>query len=211
MIAAVEGLNRSGRSLDVRRIIDESSPASADVWKPNFDANASPATILLLCSGPYTVSRNLKYEALEVVLRLAVRSNPDVVVLLGSFVDDAHMNMTDAIPVDFDSLFRTRVLGQISNATEAMPGTTFVLVPALRDVMMQNVAPQRQWNPGVIHSPERVHFAPKPISVRSGARTRAAVLAISTLPALHDISAQCICYNCENRLGSIFSHMIHQW
>ncbi len=86
-----------------------------------------------------------------------------------------------------------------------------MLVPALDDAHHDFVAPQ----PPLL--PERAVAAnvtlaanPAVVRVSDATGTHEVALGMSSLPALQDISSDCLCLNKPDRFGAIVSHMIRQ-
>ena len=44
--------------------------------------------------GPFTTADNLSYQPLEDLLRIALKSKPDVLILVGPFVDISHPQLS---------------------------------------------------------------------------------------------------------------------
>lgn len=213
MIVVVEGINTNGRIFDVHAIHSDSSPLPHTMQVPSVDAAKSPVARVAVAAGPYTLPGNLKYEPLDVLLETILPSQPDVVVLLGPFVDSSHSLVNEVLPVDFESLYQSRFLRRVSQASQRFPGTSFIVVPALGDVHHPNVCPQPALKPRAVDAGRGVHFVSNPcaISITNGAKSHAAVLGLSSLPAVLDMSSDSICSDSGDRLRSIVSHMVHQW
>lgn len=213
MIVVVEGINTNGRVFDVHAIHSDSSPLPHPTHVPLVDGATSPVARLAVAAGPYTLPGNLKYEPLDILLKTMLSSEPDVVVLLGPFVDSSHSLVNETLPVDFESLFQSRFLRRISDASQRSPGTSFVLVPALGDVHHPIVCPQPALKPRSFDTGRGIHFVSNPcaVSITNGANSHAAVLGLSSLPAVLDMSSDSLCSESGDRLRAIASHMVHQW
>lgn len=212
MIVVVEGINTNGRMLEVHAIHDDSCPMPPAVSTPVVEPESSPVARVAVASGPYTLPDNLKYEPLDALLKAILPSEPDVVVLLGPFVDTAHKLVKETLPVDFESLFEARVVSRISDAAARHPATSFVVVPALGDVHHQSVCPQPAFKRGGRVGPG-VRFVSNPcaLTITDAAKSRAAVLGVSSLPAILDMSSDSLCSDTGDRVRSLVSHMVHQW
>ncbi|KAL3776366.1 hypothetical protein ACHAW5_004241 [Stephanodiscus triporus] len=88
-IVAVEGINPSGRTMRVTRVIEGVVPpthaaASADV---DYDDERRRALSIWTACGPYTSSDDLDYDPFLDLIERVVSERPDVVILCGPFVD----------------------------------------------------------------------------------------------------------------------------
>lgn len=214
MIVVAEGINTNGRVLDVHAVYDNSIPLRAgDAGTAATGRPPPPVARVVVAAGPFTLPGNLKYEPLDALLSTVLASKPDVVVLLGPFVDAAHKLVGEGLPVDFESLFESRVVKRISDAAARSPATSFVLVPALGDVHHEHVCPQPPFRIRGGDAGTSVHFVSNPcaITVANAANTRAAVLGVTSLPAMLDLSADSLCADTGDRVRSLASHIVRQW
>lgn len=93
-IILVQGINSSGRRIVAKRIVEGFPKPLAKLslgtlknyhLSERFQAN-KPLS-MVIASGPFTTDMNLKYEPLEDLLRYVLQHKPDVLVLVGPFVD----------------------------------------------------------------------------------------------------------------------------
>ncbi|KAG5177638.1 DNA polymerase alpha/epsilon subunit B-domain-containing protein [Tribonema minus] len=163
-IVAARGINSGGMRMAVRGLLPGSpappaaSPPAALLAAQRDDA---PVTVVV-AAGPYTTDDNLEYEPLNDLLAHVQETRPDVVVLMGPFVDAEHPLIAAgaaalpvpggdggggggdaAEPVDFETLFRLRVCDKLERvlADPAHP-TQFVLIPSTRDAFHDATYPQ---------------------------------------------------------------------
>lgn len=222
MIVVVEGINTNGRIFDVHAIYDNSIPlqdvelgtSKGAAAAAAYDEGMAPVARVIVAAGPYTLPGNLCFEPLDELLSTVMSSKPDTVVLMGPFLDIGHHLVDETLPVEFDSIFESRVLGRISEAASRLPETTFVVVPSLNDVHHEFVCPQPPFRIRDTSSiAPSICFMSNPcaITVSDAANKRAAILGISSLPALLDMSADSLCSDTGDRFRALASHMIKQW
>ena len=90
---------------------------------------------MMSAAGPIPTSANLQYEPLNDILDIAVRESPDIVILMGPFVDIRHQMMKPStLPIPFEDIFEIRMMRRIIKAAKSAQDTKFVLVPSLEDV-----------------------------------------------------------------------------
>ena len=157
MIVVVEGINSSGREIDVHAIYDntmriqndrssrtETADETTDEVMPNSDtADKPPHVSMLVASGPFTTSANLKYEPLEELLQVISRSSPDLVVLTGPFIDAEHEQITESSDAAYSDIFQTRVLS-LQLLLEIAHRTTVEMKPFLGQVKLRHIACAKQ-------------------------------------------------------------------
>ena len=173
-IVAVEGINPSGGTMRVSRVIEGAGPpppsqqeGGGDVDEGDRDDRRAPLSIWAAC-GPYTTSDDLEYDPLLDLVESVASERPDVVVLCGPFVDGRQALVAGeggAGPViadnddDYDArpglvtperLFASKVSSLLADMYELDPGSTtqFVLVPSLDDAFADAVYPQAAFRDG---------------------------------------------------------------
>ncbi|KAI9652949.1 MAG: DNA-directed DNA polymerase alpha subunit pol12 [Alyxoria varia] len=113
---------------------------------------------ILLASGPYTPDENLHYEPLHALIDHATTNPPDCIILIGPFLDIEHplissgrfppslftdphaktgLNPNTATLTD---VFRVLVSTALQRLYAALPSTTVILVPSLRDATAKHAA-----------------------------------------------------------------------
>jgi DNA polymerase alpha/epsilon subunit B len=203
-----------GMVLDVYNIYDNAAPlaalSSAGGSQLRTETEAFPMVRLIIAAGPFTLPGNLLYEPLKDVLDRGLRSRPDIFVLLGPFVDECHESIDSRLPLTFEKLFELRVMAKISAAAVDNPSTRFVVVPALADVHHHYVCPQPEFSRR--NYPRNIEFLPNPASctISNAQATHCAVIGMTSLPAVKDLSGNCICIGTRDRFGAIVSHMTRQ-
>lgn len=154
-IVAIEGLNISGRQMVANRICEgaafpaNTSPASELMHFHHDMQQGAPIKILSVC-GPYTTGENLDYEPFVDLLNVIREEKPDVVFLVGPFVDLQHIQVSagdtmvelddgSKMPVSFETFFANKVAALLEELfeTEESLLTQFVVVPSLDEAVAE--------------------------------------------------------------------------
>ncbi|KAK4535939.1 hypothetical protein CDCA_CDCA06G1964 [Cyanidium caldarium] len=140
-IVAVRGTNPDGNRIVVRELYDDASdvrpnrPRTTTAAPSGFAPAAGARLRIAVAAGPFTTSLNLRYEPLADFLRLVEEMRPDVIVLLGPFLDERHRRIADVQDVVLASVLEHRVLERLRAARERLPCTTIVLAPSCHDIV----------------------------------------------------------------------------
>lgn len=172
-IVLVEGINASGRNFVVKQIVEGIPRAIASIELPKlleyhhstYYQKGQPLSVVV-AAGPFTTADNLSYEPLEDLLRSILKTKPDVVILIGPFVDISHPLLENGDVVLFEKedgdvemtsqsasyemVFIKRIITEgfrVMFNSESEPtigtiATNFVLVPSLLDGHHEFVYPQ---------------------------------------------------------------------
>ena len=97
---------------------------------------------LVVASGPFTTDDNLEYQPLADLVQYARDKVPDVLVLVGPFVDEAHVKVQSYVEHTYEDLFRAVVSEKIMKPLVSLP-ITVILVPGVADVHHDRVFPAR--------------------------------------------------------------------
>jgi DNA polymerase alpha subunit B len=159
-IVAIEGINTSGRKLLAQRICEGAAhppeqTSVHDLMKYHHDAQEGSPLQLLAACGPFTSSDNLEYEPLFEFLVKVKEHQPDVVILMGPFVDMRHKRVSSGrttlqdedgneILVTCEVLFMNKVSLLLTDFYDEHPTsrTQFVIVPSMEDATASWVYPQ---------------------------------------------------------------------
>ena len=157
-IVAIEGMNTTGRKLVANRICEGAahSPNTSSIGqlrKFHYEQQDGSPVKLMIVSGPYTTSDNLKYEPFMDLLNDIIDADPDVVILTGPFVDMGNdivksgaMKLetedgSDALVVPNEVFFANKIAYLIESYYQDHghdhDGTQFVLIPSLDDATAQ--------------------------------------------------------------------------
>jgi DNA polymerase alpha subunit B len=179
------------------------------------DASLAPSplvtrnTRVLIAAGPYTARTDLRYEGLDLLFARIRTTAPDVVILLGPFVDAEHPHvqggaeMVRSVSEEFSAL-----LTRIDQLAAALRHTQFVLVPSLRDAHQPFVYPQPCYSGETQSNNIKMVSNPSVISV-NGVR-----IGISTADILrHMASAELTSRTAgqdSDRIARLLRHVIEQ-
>ncbi|CAH8382709.1 unnamed protein product [Eruca vesicaria subsp. sativa] len=170
-IVAVEGQNPSGHYLTASKLVDTLPlTPTADVDLPpakkqNLDQEALTLTdesrensevSFIIASGPFTTQDNLLFEPLNELLAHAKRKPPQLLVLLGPFVDSEHPEIEKgAVDATFSEIFQVEVIRRVQEYVEFMGSEVrVILVPSIRDANHDCIFPQPPFD---IHIPDLEH------------------------------------------------------
>lgn len=166
-IVLVEGTNSTGKKMTAKRIVTgvpapliQSPPSRLlEFQHSKYYQNGEPLSVLV-CAGPYTTADSLSYHPLQAMLAHAATTQPDVLILLGPFVDATHPMLStgeaelpneDEVSVhhaSYEMVFVEKImrdgLQMFFNLEEDGPviPTNVVLVPSLLDAHHEYVYPQ---------------------------------------------------------------------
>ncbi|KFK41171.1 hypothetical protein AALP_AA2G094900 [Arabis alpina] len=170
-IVGIEGQNPSGHYLTASKLVDsvpltqtadlDQPPAKKqtikqEVLTPVGESREGSEVSFIIASGPFTTSDNLLFEPLNELLAYARRKPPQLLVLLGPFVDSEHPEIKKgAVDATFSEIFQVEVLRKLQDYVEFMGSEVrVVLVPSIRDANHDFIFPQP---PFYIHIPELEH------------------------------------------------------
>lgn len=144
-LVCLEGRNPDGTAFIVAE--------QKNIWAPPPPppaATAAGAASLLIASGPYCLDGALDFAPLDALLLLALERQPDVLVLLGPFVDAENSAVQagtlDALP---EAALRPLV-SKLQVLLQRAPHTRLALVPSLQELGHDHVFPQCAYQPGLL-------------------------------------------------------------
>ncbi|RMX70137.1 hypothetical protein KXD40_001381 [Peronospora effusa] len=155
-IVALEGIFPDTRSpMTVKRFLEPipapPSTTSASRIKEIQKEHGKPVRVLTAC-GPFTTSSNVDYLPLSDLLQIVVDQKPDVLVLVGPFIDFMHPMFQDGLVkydgmmLSFEEIFLFKVMTLLNNVLAQDERIQIVIVPSLRDANHQYVYPQHPLN-----------------------------------------------------------------
>ncbi|CAN8243808.1 unnamed protein product [Cochlearia groenlandica] len=166
-IVGIEGQNPSGHYFTATKLIDSvplTLTANVDLppaKKQNLDQDGlttaeESGVSFIIASGPFTTSDNLLFEPLNELLAYAKRKPPQLLVLLGPFVDSEHPEIKKGtVDATFSEIFQMEVLRKLQDYIEFMGSEVrVVLVPSIRDANHDFIFPQPLFD---IHMPDLKH------------------------------------------------------
>ncbi|WVZ88738.1 hypothetical protein U9M48_035222 [Paspalum notatum var. saurae] len=156
-VVGIEGHNPSGHCFVASKLID-SIPVSVDSQLPSAkkqavdneshqnsdDVTLSRALSLVIAAGPYTTTDNLLFEPLQELLSYACRKQPQLLILMGPFIDSDHPDIKrGTVDQSFHDIFHFEILRKVQDFTQYLGNTVrVILVPSLRDAHHDFVFPQ---------------------------------------------------------------------
>ncbi|KAF9620472.1 hypothetical protein IFM89_013089 [Coptis chinensis] len=164
-VVGVEGHNPCGHCLVASKVFDsfpfsvspdvEFPPAKKQAMDHEFQPDSPSSTpeklSLVIAAGPFTTTDNLLFEPLVELLAYATRKQPQLLMLLGPFIDSEHPEIRKGtIDRSFDDIFHSDILRRLQDYAKYMGSAArVVLVPSLRDAFHDFVFPQPAFD---IHS-----------------------------------------------------------
>ncbi|XP_022151968.1 DNA polymerase alpha subunit B isoform X2 [Momordica charantia] len=157
-VVGIEGHNPSGHCLIASKLVDY-FPLSATVdpilppakkralnhdIQPMDQSSTQSKLSMIIASGPYTTTDNLLFEPLTELLAYARRKLPQLLILLGPFVDSEHSDIKRGIvEMSLEELFNFEILRRVQDYAEHMgPDARVLLMPSVRDANHAEVFPQ---------------------------------------------------------------------
>lgn len=157
-VVGIVGTNPSGHCLVASELVDsipsmESSdgncyPSKRQALHEEGLSNGhshTPAELsVMIAAGPFTTADNLFFEPLTELLAYATRKQPQLLILLGPFVDSEHPEIKKAtFNRSFNEVFHQEIMRRLQDHVEYMGSSPRVLlVPSIRDVNHDFVFPQ---------------------------------------------------------------------
>ncbi|XP_031269797.1 LOW QUALITY PROTEIN: DNA polymerase alpha subunit B [Pistacia vera] len=166
-VVGVEGHNPSGHCFTASKLVDYIPlPTAVDVnlhpaKKQALDQETHSTELtskaeeisMIIASGPFTTTDNLFFEPLTELLAYARRKQPQLLMLLGPFVDVEHPHIKKGtIDTSYDEVFHLEILRRLQDYVEYMGSEVrVILVPSIRDSNHDFVFPQPAFD---IHPPD---------------------------------------------------------
>ncbi|XP_021899762.1 DNA polymerase alpha subunit B isoform X2 [Carica papaya] len=158
-VVGIEGHNPSGHCLIASKLVDyvplsitddvDLHPAKKQAIDHNSHSIEEPSfksaeLSVIIASGPFTTTDNLLFEPLSELLAYARRKSPQLLILLGPFIDSEHPEIKKGtINESFDELFQIEVSRKLQDYVEYMgSGARVIIVPSIRDANHDFVFPQ---------------------------------------------------------------------
>ncbi|KAJ3128480.1 DNA-directed DNA polymerase alpha subunit pol12 [Nowakowskiella sp. JEL0407] len=153
-IVAIQGMSPTGKCLFVSKIFYPPYPDPQTTslqqlveFYPSYgNANAKPLNIFV-AAGPYTLEDSLKYEPFEDFVLNVEKEHPDVVILLGPFIDSRHPMIDsgkfppeDQVNPSYlpEDLFKNQISTRVERIRKCRNGTTrCILIPSTRDIVSE--------------------------------------------------------------------------
>ncbi|XP_009127568.1 DNA polymerase alpha subunit B [Brassica rapa] len=226
-IVGIEGQNPSGHYFTASKLLDTVPlTVTADMDLPpakkqNLDqevltlaeeSREKSEVSFIIASGPFTTLDNLLFEPLSELLAHAKRKPPQLLLLLGPFVDSNHPEIEKgAVDGTFSEIFQVEVIRRVQEYVEFMGSEVrVVLVPSLRDANHDFVFPQPPFD---IHIPDLEHQITS-LSNPGTFEANKVKVGCCTVDVLKQLSVEEMSRNpCgvpTDRLGRLASHLLRQ-
>lgn len=153
-VVGIEGNNPSGHCLIASKLIDHIPfsvsvdglpPAKKRAMGQQTDPSRTMAELsMIIAAGPFTTTDNLLFEPLSELLAYASRRLPQLLLLLGPFIDSEHPVIKNGtVDKTFEEIFSQEILRRLQDYTEYMGSAVrIILVPSTRDANHDFVFPQ---------------------------------------------------------------------
>ncbi len=163
-VVLAEGVSSTGREFVAKRVISNIPQPKSQVdpnellkyqYSKSFQGGAPLSVVVAV--GPFTTSDNLEYEPLRELLGKMLDKKPDVLILVGPFVDASHSSLADGVAklvneetnvekiLSYEMIFIKKIisecLDEFFNEEPDIP-TNIILIPSLLDAHHEHVFPQ---------------------------------------------------------------------
>ncbi|XP_010250838.1 PREDICTED: DNA polymerase alpha subunit B isoform X2 [Nelumbo nucifera] len=225
-VVGIEGHNPSGHCFVASKVVDymplsispnaDLAPAKKQHLDEEFNpppSNMLEELSLIIAAGPFTTTDNLFFEPLSELLAYATRKQPQLLMLLGPFVDSEHPDIKKAaIDRSFEEVFHEEVLKRVQDYAAFMGSAArVVLVPSIRDAHHDFVFPQ---------PPLDIHFSDLKHQITSFANpglfdANKVKIGCCSMDILRQLSGEEISRNPANglsgdRMGRLACHLVNQ-
>lgn len=151
----VTGLNPNGTMLYVDHV-----HAERDLGVPTFPSIDSPLDVVI-AAGPFSAQDNLKYAALEKLLTFCQNNNPDLLILVGPFVDQKNTQF-DTLNEGYDVFFEKMVNNIFDHLKEGSVQTKVVMIASQDDLNSSGAYPTHPLSMLSGNSNPHLKFLPDP-------------------------------------------------
>ncbi|KAI4343365.1 hypothetical protein L6164_010722 [Bauhinia variegata] len=176
-VVGVEGNNPSGHCLIASKLVDSLPSSIVDdenlnpakklaLDRENHPTNLSCAErelSMIIATGPFTTTDNLLFEPLAELLAYAKMRQPQLIILLGPFIDTEHPDIkTGTIDRSFNEIFHLEILRRLQDFVECMGSSRVILVPSIRDANHDFVVPQPAFDINLPDLTSQIASVPNP-------------------------------------------------
>ncbi|CAL8467288.1 g6825 [Coccomyxa elongata] len=210
-VVGVHGLNPSGKCLVANQLISSLprpfARSTPDDLRRFTIATGAGGVNMTVAVGPFTTLEDLEFAPLAELLSSCCTSPPDILLLIGPFVDVEHTLISSgSLDITFEELFETQVLDRLRDFAEANPATQVLLMPSGRDAHADPLFPQAAF-PAARGLPASVRLLPNPATFRANE----IVIGAASPDFLKQVSAQEISKGpTPDRMTALASHVIGQ-
>lgn len=152
------------------------------------------------------------FEPLTELLAYAKRKQPQLLILLGPFIDSEHPDIKKAtVNMTFDEMFRLEIIGRLQDYIEYMGSTAnVILVPSIRDANHDLVFPQPAFDIPSGDLKHQLHSISNPGTFSANEIT----VACCSVDILKQLSAEEISRNpqggSKQRMATLANHLLNQ-
>ncbi|KXZ48752.1 hypothetical protein GPECTOR_25g336 [Gonium pectorale] len=145
------GLNPTGSTFVAQRLVTHVPPpplaaaasGASDAGMATAAAARESGLSLVVAAGPFSLTEDMSYSPLDELLSYCSATPPDVLLLLGPFVDSEAPGLASgSADRTADALLREEVLRRLAAWRSGHGATTLALMPAVRDATAVPVLPQ---------------------------------------------------------------------
>ncbi|MFS7943928.1 putative DNA polymerase alpha/delta/epsilon, subunit B, DNA polymerase alpha, subunit B [Helianthus anomalus] len=220
-VVGVEGHNPSGHCLIATKIVDyvplsvpddtfrQTKRQAVDQDNQLVDpSDVSSDLSLIIASGPFTTTDNLFFEPLSDLLAYARRRQPQLLVLLGPFIDSEHPEIKKgALNKTYDELFRLEVFKRLQDYVEYMGSAArVILVPSVRDAHHDHVFPQPAFDINLADINDQITCITNP-GIISANKVKVGCCSVDVLKQL---STDVVSRGIKNRMNTLTNHLLSQ-
>ncbi|KAI4461343.1 dna polymerase 2 alpha 70 kda subunit [Holotrichia oblita] len=156
---------------------------------------------IIVAVGPYTLSENLLYEPLQDLLKQIVQEKPNILILIGPFLDSAHPDVL-IMEETFESYFEILV----NNIMDCLTGwpIQIILVPSFNDAHHFPCYPTPSY---ISRNYPNLQYVPNPCLLN----INGFIIGINSLDILFQLTKQEISNNVQmDRMGRLAAHILQQ-
>lgn len=197
-IVAVIGKNPTGFCIVAQEVVHSFPFSDGDTE----DEETHPFS-MVVASGPYTPTDSLMYEPLKAIIEYCEKEKPDVLMLLGPFVDQDHPSISKGtVDVTFEDIFELQVMEEIRMLKNH---TKVLIMPSVKDVHHDVAFPQQ---PLDVSEDANTESLPNPATIRYAGT----VLSCSSIDWLMSSTKEEISKSVSpvDRLSTLAAHIVQQ-
>lgn len=144
-ILGIKGTNPTGKCIEVSEILEPPSPPIPtstlnEISQYYSNSKGQPLSVFV-AAGPYTCEDSLNYEPLnELFEKYIIPEKPDVLILMGPFVDDRHPKIQNGQTIYYpEEIFCRYIAPQIAKFYEESPNSKIIIIPSNNDIITNSV------------------------------------------------------------------------
>ncbi|DBB04040.1 TPA: DNA polymerase alpha subunit B [Trebouxia sp. C0004] len=147
-VAVVRGINPSGACIVAHQMYTAVPKpvvqTSLDQMQHFAQATGAKGLSIVVAAGPFSSNEDATYEPLQALLTHCMTQPPDVLVLMGPFVNADHpLVQAGMLEESYEDIFVSQVIDRLDEYLESAGSSSHVvLVPSIRDVHHHPVFPQ---------------------------------------------------------------------